>query len=156
LRPRLATYKNLLYNKGNSNKDYFVKSALILFALIASVSFSAQAKDEGVFMSNPFFYEPTVAVGAGLELFTGSPDNQYSNTGTETIGNLQVKGYLLGFGLKGAGGVRLLGVGAALSSDKISVIVSPASFFIGRILVGPDFYVGQEATHTGISVSYSF
>lgn len=114
---------------------------LALALMFSSVAYA----EDGDF----FTYSPSVHVGAGIELPTGM--NQ------PTYGMVLVKGYLGHMGFEDIG-LRVLGLGASVNADGgVGLVVSPLSYYIQRISIGPEFIIpSSNQTNFGISVSYKF
>jgi hypothetical protein len=124
-----------------------VKSLLVLICslVFSSLSF-AQSVDEDKFIT----YDPALHLGVGLELPSGVNQATYTT--------VVVKGYLITMGFPKEIGMQVLGLGVSQSTGgNTSLVLSPVTYFVGRINLGPEFLVqSQSRTNFGITLSYRF
>jgi hypothetical protein len=118
----------------------------VLLGLLSSVSAWA---DDSCY-DRLVTYDPAVHIGVGLEMPTGNNSSTYTN--------FVLKGYLLTMGCPKEIGMEVLGLGISHSTGgNTSLVVSPVSYYIGHINLGPELLI-QSASQTnfGITLSYRF
>ena len=95
-------------------------------------------------------WDPAWHLGLGLELPTGNQSSTYTT--------VVAKGYLWTMGFPKEIGMQVLGLGVAHSSGgNTSLVVSPMSYFIGPIALGPELLIpSSRETNFGITLSYRF
>lgn len=121
----------------------------IILGLVCLLSTAVWADPGDDFIS----YDPAWHLGVGLTLPT---NNKTQNGATHT--HVLVKGYLLTMGFPKEIGMQVLGLGVSYDSQhQTALVLSPMSYFIMHVAVGPDIlYVGQDNVYYGMTLSYRF